>query len=152
MKFLKSHTDYLCGYKDQIVKAHRFFTLNKDKELYDKLVLDIDVIYAKAKVRLAGEDLTDTSKREINLGVLLENWHGSLKDYIIKSKDYDIEYMILNFKDTTEVCHDNVMKILKWYPKIIFLCSGYQYPLTLENTIDYSQFEVQHIFDERDFF
>ena len=151
MKFLKSHNDYLCGYKDQITKSYRYYTLNKLKEKYDDLIVEVDVIYSKSKVRLAHEESKNPLKINGIVGWSGE-WHGSLKDYLNIADNYKLNYVMVEFKDHSKDCFKNTMVLLNRHSKITFLCLGYDYPLTLKNTIDYRQFEAQHIFDTKDFY
>ena len=149
MKVLKSHNDYRCGDKDQITKAYRYFKKHQDQ--FDVLLVEADVIYIKAKVRLAHEETVNPFKITGVVG-WSGKWRGNLKDYLNKADEYEIQYMMIEFKDDTKECFKNTMILLNRHPKITFLCLGYKYPLTLKNTIDYSKWENENELTVMDFY
>ena len=149
MRILKSHNDYRCGDNDQITKAYRFFKKHQDE--YDELLVEADVVYEKAKVRLIKEEILNPFMVTETIQ-WLNRWRGSLKDYLNKADEYEIKYMMIDFKDQTHDCFKNTMILLNRHPKITFLCLSHKYPLTLKNTVDYSKWETENEIITMDFF
>lgn len=149
MRVLKSHNDYRCGEHDQITKAYRYFKKHQDQ--FDILLVEADVIYAKAKVRLAHEETINPFKITGVAG-WSGKWRGNLRDYLNKADEYGIQYMMIEFKDHTKDCFKNTMVLLNRHPKTTFLILGSKYPLTLKNTLDYSKWESQNQMTVMDFY
>lgn len=151
MRILKSHNDYRCSDSDQIKKAYKYFIKNKDIEKYDELLVEADVIYSKAKVRLAHEESNNPLKVTGIVG-WSGKWAGILKDYLNKADDYSIKYMMVEFKDQSKDCFKNTMVLLNRHPKITFLLLNYKYPITLANCKDYTLFERDNTVITKDFY